>query len=347
MKDVKAAGDGGRLAGVDFARLLLMLGVIVIHSNVCDGALANIEPGATIVSVISGTMMRAIVPCFFVLSGFFIYRGVGRLTPSAYVGKLRSRVATLLVPYLLWNLIASCLLIVKARWLGYPGFGVIDAEGFHPLAYLGGFWSVYDGYPFDFVLWFLRNLIVFVVVSPLFYIVARYRWMFAIYVACTLLFDNFAEGGFWFCLGIFLSFNPSIVEVLKRRAVGSLAFVVWVALSVAMEHGDMPDCADSVIRLVHHVAAFSAVLTLGEVLGSRWRVPALLGSSVFFVYAFHGLYNGLLRETIVKVFAVSDTAGMLAAYVTTIVAITLTALAGYWLCLKVLPGVARVLTGSR
>ena len=114
------------------------------------------------------------VPGFFFISGYLFY-----LSKKSYLQKIQSRINTLLVPYLLWNLLLLALYLI-AYAFGYPqdingksivNYGIID--------YLRVFWDrgSYDNGNFTPLLcplWYIRNLIILSVLSPLFFYLIRY-----------------------------------------------------------------------------------------------------------------------------------------------------------------------------
>lgn len=70
------------------------------------------------------------VPFFFFTSGYFFFYKVREWNVSCYKNKIRKRLKTLLVPYLLWNILALCLVILSkcmGVWILHkPMDGLID-----------------------------------------------------------------------------------------------------------------------------------------------------------------------------------------------------------------------------
>ena len=79
--------------------------------------------------VVSQTLVKVVVPVFFMISGYLFFRNY---TPADFLKKLRTRLRSLLVPYLLWNAIFA------AAWY--------LAIKFIPNQYIS------DQYPFDSIL---------------------------------------------------------------------------------------------------------------------------------------------------------------------------------------------------
>ena len=124
------------------------------------------------------------VPGFFFISGYLFY-----LSKKTYLQKLNSRIHTLLVPYLLWNAILLLLYLI-AYAAGYPqniNYRSITEYGF--IDYIRLFWDrgTYDNGNFVPLLcpfWYIRNLLIMSLLSPLFYYIIRYgRELFLLIVS--------------------------------------------------------------------------------------------------------------------------------------------------------------------
>ena len=114
------------------------------------------------------------VPGFFFISGFLFF-----LSKKTYSQKLKTRVHTLLIPYLLWNFMLLTLYLI-AWAVGYPqdinGRSLAD---YTFIDYLRLFWDrgSYDNgnfVPLLCPLWYIRNLLIMSLLSPLLYYIIRY-----------------------------------------------------------------------------------------------------------------------------------------------------------------------------
>lgn len=104
-----------------------------------------------------------------------ILRNGGSLDLNTYLRKTKSRVRSLLVPYLLWNAAGCVIFLIKVYGFGYPGSGIVDDGRIDIPMLLRGFWCVGNEYPFDSPLWFIRDLFVISLLSPIIGLMARYR----------------------------------------------------------------------------------------------------------------------------------------------------------------------------
>ena len=114
------------------------------------------------------------VPGFFFISGFLFF-----FSKKRYHQKLLSRFHTLLIPYLLWNALLLALYII-AYWAGYPqdinGKNIAEYTLFD---YIRAFWDrgSYDNgnfVPILCPLWYIRNLLIMSILSPIFYYIIKF-----------------------------------------------------------------------------------------------------------------------------------------------------------------------------
>ena len=95
-------------------RFPLMVGVVMIHCDISDQLVPELRGqwAQDVMYFFSNIIGRFSVPMFFLISGFLFYRN-GTLTHNEYASKLHHRLYTLLIPYLLWNLLAFLFFTAK------------------------------------------------------------------------------------------------------------------------------------------------------------------------------------------------------------------------------------------
>ena len=179
---------------INWMRFPLIVGVVMIH---CMGTPVNVEAidfhhltGADIYDLLrilcSNVVTRVCVPLFFFISGYLFFTRLNSWSWQVYGEKLKKRVRTLLVPYLLWITIAVIYVLAvkvfKEGWGVVPGF--LQEHGYWHLywdcfqldvdrkSWLG--MVVKSTTPFNYALWYLRDLMTMVVLAPAFYALFRY-----------------------------------------------------------------------------------------------------------------------------------------------------------------------------
>lgn len=111
-------------------------------------------------------LLQTCVPCFFMLSGYLFFRNY---QSNRWKSKLVSRIKSLLLPYLIWNVIYTFYLFLISYLGFYDGGGksLINSDLCSVLVRC--FNSDYSP------LWFIKYLMAFVVISPLMYYLLRSR----------------------------------------------------------------------------------------------------------------------------------------------------------------------------
>ena len=154
--------------------MLLIILVLVLHSYYFE---ANNFPIANAMQEFVGTngLTGVAVPMFFLLSGILFFKGVDSVKDC--LPKIRKRVRSLLVPYVIWNLIFVLWFLIPQN---LPGVGsyinnyVVGEVCSHDIAtdLYNLFWK-----PINFSLWFLRDLLIMVAISPVLFCLLKYlKW---------------------------------------------------------------------------------------------------------------------------------------------------------------------------
>ena len=150
---------------VKWLSLFLSVLVVFIHSTNTAGTDPDLFATRT-ENYITGNLAAAAVPTFYALSAFLFYRNFDM---TKLAGKYKSRIKTLLIPFLLWNTVYMILFYFLSR------LPFISEE---PFAFT---WSVIvNGVlknRFNAPYWFMRQLILFTAFCPVIYAVMRNRYI--------------------------------------------------------------------------------------------------------------------------------------------------------------------------
>ena len=192
-----------------FLRIPLTIGVVLIHSNL----LVWVERwygheldapwwSLAFIKSLNFLAYSTVNPMFFAISGYLFFWNIDNLNLTVYKRKLHSRLFTLLIPYLLWNLIAYIYQLAKV-FLGI-GSAVEGCGNILSLSvFLKVFWQFGNEGPADMPLWFVRDLILLVILTPLIHWLLKgiKKWFYlaAILIACLMEF----KGIDWFPLFFF------------------------------------------------------------------------------------------------------------------------------------------------
>ena len=309
----------------DKLRVLSLISILFVlyihsgfHSNEIEGMIWNYRCQ----EFISGMLGRCAVPLFYVISGYLFFLKVSDGMKSIYA-KIQKRMRTLLVPYII-----GCLFFVL--------FGVIIAITPGISRYVNGsvmplfneplhqiicniFYDSGSGTPCAFQLWFLRDLILIVATSPIWYLLLKHlRWIFVItsfgltYIQLPFV-PFFAL--FWFLLG------GQLVQVKNGYGGASLtmlSIVTFLLLSIVQLF--MPDMIGwelvnipiIILGLISVWGIYDMVLGKDFKLSEhRWLATAC--QFTFFIYLFHEPTLNIVRKLIIVVLGKNEY-GYLIAY---------------------------------
>ena len=124
---------------------------------------------------LSRVLAQTAVPVFFALSAFLFYRN---FTMDMLPGKWKSRVHTLLIPYIIWNILSMLAFwfLAKLPFINTPAFQIT------PMTVLRSVIA----YEYNLTFWFVYNLILLVALAPVVYGLMKNRYV-GIAVILTLV----------------------------------------------------------------------------------------------------------------------------------------------------------------
>lgn len=298
---------------------------------------------------------RIIIPCFFIFSGFLFFYKCKIWDKNLYFKKLKSRTRTLLVPYLLWNIIPVVLAILLAL-MNFGGSMQIVSE-LREKGVFKIFWNYStDGatfYPFNLPLWYVRDLIIAAVLSPLVYYFVKYTKLIGVILLSVIYFTgitgtHFQSVMFFFPFGAYFAIHGKnmIVELRKGEWIWYGLALITMMISLYYEGTDRYDR----VVLLFEVVGCIAVLNIASRLIEKGRVsiqPFLLKAS-FFLYVMHDVYiSGISTNIVNKVFASNNAFILIVKYFVEAGFCVLLCLGLYWVASKTVPKFLGLLTGSR
>lgn len=193
--------------------------IVILHSNMAMLCAGNIN---FIQQTITEEITRIAVPLFLMISGFLFfinYKG----TLDDYKRKLRARTHSLLIPYVIFLLCGSIAMFLIGR--------EYTAEAFISIIKKGLFLNPPIFYP----LWFLRDLYIMVLFSPLVYWVVKKIPVLLVIpiIVWALGYNPFvfpcAEAILFFCIGAFLTTKVNLLEETAHK--GTLpTLLLWLFL---------------------------------------------------------------------------------------------------------------------
>lgn len=252
-------------------------------------------------------------PLFFIISGFFL---VGKAQSIVdLLRKLRKRVRTIVVPYVLWNIIFVLWYVVLDITPGVGRYvnstGIMENWKNLPL------WeSIYYMLtePAGFHLWFLRDLICFMAVSPVLWWISKKSWIAA--VVLSVFANNWMPWLFWFWLGIIIGTQKWDVERMPKSIwimvlTGCIYFGSAIISGMGLNE-QMPKVYGIVGLMIQLSSIFFVwsiydIIAHGRCLSKHGLWKYVCGYS-FFIYCFHEPAFNIIKKLGVAIFGSSESA---------------------------------------
>lgn len=213
---------------------------------------------------------RIAVPFFFTLSGYLFFKEQP-LNRYSYLEKLKKRIYSLLIPFLIWTMIGMVIMHLVHQ---------IDLKH---LSWTECVEGTYFGH-----LWYVRDLLILVLVAPLFDMLKRNKWIWI--AALAVLYSRWilvngsllsTEGVFFFLLGAGL--HTSWLDFKLPSYVVIPFAVIWVLWPLGLPFA-FNSHADKwyVLLGIYTLWQMSGYLLR---MGSRWWME--WGGYCFFIYCGH------------------------------------------------------------
>ena len=352
----------------DLMRFPLIVAVVCIHINAL-GTWGGVE-NTFIYSALNRSLPQMAVPLFFLMSGFLFFRDINQKWDwTAYRKKIKRRVFTLVIPYIVWNILAFS---ADLAWFGAKGvltkdfsqaadylktfslsvFWSIKPIGLHTTNWLGI--STATAGPMDLPLWYLRDLIVLVALAPLLWHLLKYTkgWILALlalgYVSrIWITVPGFGITGlFFFSIGAYMGMKQiDILEVCRRIKWIWIPTIALAVLVVAFK-GTYTKIGENLMPF-YVISAIVTAINVAHYYSRKGKTATpFLVKSCFFIFACHEVVvKDVVKVLIEKVFGGSVVWPLQFVFMVTL--IVLICLGLYYIISRWLPGLSKVLAGNK
>lgn len=280
---------------INLLKCMMCISVVYIHSQIVNrytGGVIHCNTGIyeRFQHCFANTFLdHTCVPLFFCISGylFFLNKPSGNLT-DYFKGKLSKRINSLLVPYIIANLITIMVLYLLSSFRGNDplvGYGnilnaIIGNHSEHSL-------------PIDAPLWYLRNLIAIVLLSPVIFYTLRYiRYVFLLILTASWLFLDINLFHIWvdsdilfFSIGAYLALREyDLITLLKPNSYGYLYVLLYGIILYWTEQTE-----NAYLLKISTLVSFPAWISLAYYLSKIFyiKVSSFFVTSTFFVFMYH------------------------------------------------------------
>lgn len=343
---------------ISFLRFPLIVAVVLIHSRNMGGIPLvdsnDIDTYTYVNFLISEIIAKVAVPLFFFISGFLFFKGV--FNAGSYKRKLKKRCSSLLIPYIFWNLAVVALFYLFQTFM--PGMTsgrtklIID---YNLYDWIRVFWDSYFGMPMCFQFWFIRDLMIIMLFSPLIYFAIKYsKGIFVIFVGLLWFFDIWLDltgfsiaALFFFSAGAYFNIMKQSF-LLKFKPFMKYALTLYPILCLICLILKESVFFQYILNLSIIAGMVSAITLTGHYISAgKWHVNRFLSESSFFIYAYHAVVLTLIMKLGVKVISNASSGTLIMVFFLYAFLTVTIGLAIYYLIKKYLPNFTNFITGSR
>lgn len=336
--------------------LMAILMVVFIHSySMIEKYVGSVERSQVfdfnffIQDFISQGIARVAVPLFFLISGYLFFRNF-KLNSEKLKHKYKSRFWSLAVPYVLWNTWGVVFLFLLQS---VPASKQYFAEKLVSDYSIMDFANRILVDPIPYQLWFLRDLIIYVLVSPLIYLLVKKTGLLPVLVAFGLWLFRVdipfidVQGISFFVFGSFLALRKIPVE--KRKSpIDLYIFFAWLGVnSISAIIG--PDKFETLFN-INIIVGVYAVWFAYDWIELKIRENGFwdkISNYTFFIFAFHIPVLSIIKALILKVLDRYGSVGLLATYIIGPIAVVSIALLIGLFLRKYLKPFYSLITGGR
>ena len=293
------------------------------------------------------------VPGFFFISGLLLF-----MSKKNYLQKLQTRTHTLLIPYLLWNFILV-VIYITLYVVGHPQningrsmteYGVID--------YIRLFWDRGSFDEGNFVpilcpLWYIRNLIIMVIFSPLLYYIIRYtRELSLIIVAIWWMMTNnnafIPQTILFFSLGAYFSiFSIKPLEFFTRYRMPILGLFSICAIADIITHVATGTPWNLQIHRFALIFNIPVLFLLADWCTRHSYSNKTLPNAAFIVFCVHYPIVVILRKLCISTFVYANEFTHIVLYFICVIASTFISLGIFMVLERYFPKLKSILSGNR
>lgn len=327
---------------------ILMIMVVILHANVM-----NLSTGIShnIQAFITEGITRVAVPSFFFISGFLLMFNYDKNNKLFFINKIISRVKTLFVPWIIWSILGLVVIYVIQEFdiISYSlsrqvQFGIKDILS-----------EIFVQPTISFQLWFVRDLFVLVLLSPIIFLIIKYLrcgWMLGCFIlVCFNIWRiGFLEvdGLIFFGCGMYVSlYHKEWMEyrwnnnLLLLLFVGFLFIIASIILTQYYRSNPL-----RIINIILGAITIWGCYDLGR-FDIKSKYVNLILSLSFFIFLFHEPLLGVVKNLLMCILPMQGNLLFNITYIlSTIITIAISIIVGMFAKLR-LPAIYKVLNGGR
>lgn len=305
-------------------RFPLAILVVFVHSFGADIDVSELHAsGLTGLAVydyirlfFSVVIARSAVPIFFIISGYLLFLKVEEYNKTVYISKLRKRWHSLIIPYFSWIvLLILWTLMFKVGGIllhGKPWVGILDYfqnNGYLHMLWDSSVWEerttwlgieTHNSGPALLPFWYMRDLIIMVVISPaIYWFIKKIKFVFIILllviytfdIKCSLISGTLACASLFFSIGAYFALKKlDFTEALWKWRHLICPIAILLMIYQTYSGSAMGNTMSLMIHPWLVIIQSFAIIIVASVLCRYQKVYETnkkLARYSFFIYAFH------------------------------------------------------------
>lgn len=303
----------------------------------------------------SQAFCRMAVPTLFLISGYLFFQGLGEWRWDRWFSKIKKRIKSLLIPYVIWNVIAF--FVFYSFQCIKQGELVNIIKYFNEQGYLHIFWDSHGGWmPIDFPLWYIRDLMVVILVTPLIFLyVKKTRLIGVLFLGgIHLMGFNLPHLGwgapFFFSLGCYLQMkNKDLFESLSPFRIVSYVLTAILLLIITVVWGRYPinSYLHSALMITGSIVMIQFVGTIAIKANHINDIAKKYSGASFFIFALHVLVITVISYLLQHTFIEPNQIIILIGYFAKSIIAVYICILVYFCMKKVSPSLLNILIGNR
>ena len=267
---------------------------LVFHHTQVDHLAPDVELSSLLRNV-HQVLSLPFLPILFFLSGYLFFYSrhenqtsipVSLWLSTTYVQKTKKRIKSLLIPYIIWSIIS----IIYVSTIKHTEIKIHS-----PWDIIILLWDTGNGSPIGLALWYIRNLLVFAILSPVYFIVVKYLKHITLFLLLMLQalkipvdFPYFNE---YLLLGSYLSLMEISVEKATSYFNWKLCLLGYIICKISPFLFDIPQVNGFV------VISLGIILLMGLLM--KKPIPYKYTVASTFIYLMHPYLTGI-RNIFIK-----------------------------------------------
>lgn len=274
--------------------------ILVIHGRYLEAETMTVP--YWIQTCLGDGICRIAVPTFFFISGLLLFKSVDDFKLDIFVNIIKKRIRTLFVPYVLW-----CLIFVAY----FIALDILSLDEFvnskevcgnlSSYSHVGDFWGIilylfWD--PVNSALWYVRDLLLFAVASPIVYLIIKNNWTLVLTLSGLIVwividFSTDVNGLLFFILGGYMSIRRSLekLDLLCNELFMPLGVLYLLFCLFAPINPYHYNCL-----LILEICGMISFWRLYDLIGDRIKIPKSWLSYSFFIYCFHMPFYTIIKK---------------------------------------------------